>query len=58
MISVERAKQRAFDKCNLIGDQVDIYEVIYSYKTLANLDPEEIELIYDEIAENLGFCNC
>lgn len=58
MISVERAKQRAFDKCNLIGDQVDIYKVIYSYKTLANLDPEEIELIYDEIAENLGFCNC
>ncbi len=55
MTKLERAIQRAFDKCNLIGETVDIYEVLYSYKTIAQLPDEEIDKIYDTIAEGLGF---
>lgn len=55
MTKLERAIQRAFDKCNLIGETVDIYEVLYSYKAIAQLPDEEIDKIYDTIAEGLGF---
>ena len=55
MTKLERAIQRAFDKCNLIGEKVDIYEVLYSYKAIAQLPDEEIDKIYDTIAEGLGF---
>lgn len=53
-MKLEKAIQRAFDRCNLIGDEVDIYAVLYSYKAIAALDPEDIEKIYEEIADNLG----
>jgi hypothetical protein len=54
-MTLEKAKQRAFDRCNLIGENVDIYKVLYSYKAIRELPDEEIEKIYDEIAEDLGF---
>ncbi len=53
-MKLEKAIQRAFDRCNLIGDEVDIYAVLYSYKAIAALGPEDIEKIYEEIADNLG----
>ena len=53
-MKLEKAIQRAFDRCNLIGDEVDIYAVLYSYKAIAALDQEDIEKIYEEIADNLG----
>lgn len=56
-MKLEKAIQRAFDKCNLIGDNVDIYAVLYSYKAIASLEPEEIEKIYEEIADGLGLGN-
>lgn len=56
-MKLEKAIQRAFDRCNLIGDNVDIYAVLYSYKAIAALDPAEIEKIYEDIADNLGFAN-
>lgn len=55
MISLEKAKQRAFDRCNLIEGDVDIYKIIYQYKAIRDLPDEEIDKIYDEIAEKLGF---
>lgn len=55
MTKLERAIQRAFDKCNLIGEKVDIYEILYSYKAIAQLPDEEIDKIYDTIAKGLGF---
>lgn len=55
MISLERAKQRAFDRCNLIGEDVEIYSVIYQYKAIRELPDDEISKIYDEIAEKMGF---
>ena len=55
MLGLEKAKERAFDKCNLIGENCDIYEVLYSYKAIAELSEEEIDKIYDWIAEGIGF---
>lgn len=56
-LTVEQAIERAFNNCNLIGEDVDIYKQIYKYKILSNLTLKEIEKIYDEIAERLGFTN-
>ncbi len=56
MITLERAKQRAFDRCNLIGENVEIYAVILQYKAIRELPDDEISEIYDEIAKRLGFC--
>lgn len=52
---IETAVERAFRKANLIGEDADLYEVMYSYKALQNLPQEEIEVIYDYLAERLGF---
>lgn len=55
MLKLEKAIERAFDRCNLIGEDVDIYEILYSYKAIAQLPQEEIDKIYDDIADGLGF---
>ena len=57
MMKLEKAIQRAFDKCNLLGENVDIYQVLYSYKAIRELPDEEIERIYEEISDDLGFSN-
>ena len=51
----ETAIERAFKKANLIGENADLYEVIYSFKALCELPDKEIEEIYDYLAERLGF---
>lgn len=56
MYSLEQAKQRAFDRCNLDGEDCEIYNILYQYKAIRELPQEEIDEIYDEMAENLGFC--
>lgn len=55
MMSKEKAIERAFDRCNLIGEEVDILKVIYQYKALRELPDEEIDQIYNDIADRLGF---
>lgn len=55
MLGLKKAIERAFDKCNLIGEDVDIYEILYSYKAIAELPDEEVDKIYDLIAEGIGF---
>ena len=53
---VATAVERAFRKANLIeGESTDLYKVIYSYKALQNLPQNQIEVIYDYLAERLGF---
>lgn len=54
-MKLEKAIERAFDRCNLIGENVDIYKILYSYKAIRELDPEEIDKIYEDIADQLGF---
>lgn len=56
MLSLEKAKQRAFDRCNLEGEDCEIYNTLYQYKAIRDLPQAEIDEIYDEFAENLGFC--
>ena len=53
MLSLEKAKQRAFDRCNLAGENVDIYAILYQYKAIRDLDDAEIEKIYEEFANGL-----
>ena len=55
MMKLEKAIERALNRCNLIGENVDIYEVLYSYKAIRELDPDEIDTIYEDIAARLGF---
>lgn len=51
----EKAIERAFDRCNLIGEEVDILKIMYQYKAIRELPEEEIDQIYDDIADRLGF---
>ena len=51
----ETAIERVFNRCNLIGEDVDIYEIMMEYKVLREKPTEEQESIYYEIAERLGF---
>lgn len=51
----ETAIEKAFHKANLIGEDVDLWRVIYSYKVLRELPENEIEEIYDYLAKRLGF---
>lgn len=53
MLNLEKAKQRAFDRCNLAGESVDIYAILYQYKAIRDLDDDEIEKIYEEFANGL-----
>ena len=55
MINLEQAKQRVKDRCNLIGENVDVYKIMFQYKAIRGLKINEIDNIYDEIVESLGF---
>ena len=52
---LEKAIERAFDKCNIIGIDCDVYKVLYSYKVIRELPEKEIDAIYDCIVSRLGF---
>jgi hypothetical protein len=54
-MKLEKAIEKAFDKCNLIGESCDIYKVLYSYKAIRELTEEEIDKIYKNFAKGLGF---
>lgn len=56
MMSLEKALQRAFDRCNLIGENCDIYSVLYQYKAIRELPEDRLDEIYREFAKALGFC--
>ena len=52
---LKKAVEKAFDKANLMGEDADIYKALYSYKAIRDLDDEQIELLYDHLADRLGF---
>ena len=54
-LTLEQTIERAFDKCNLIGEYCDIYEVIYKYKVIYQQPEEVIDEIYKDLAFRLGF---
>ena len=58
MLTINEAKQRAFDRCNLqncFGGDIDIYKEMYKFKALRELPDNEFDAVYDELAERLGF---
>ena len=55
MLTLEQAKQRVFDRCNLAGENVEIYHFMYQYKAIRDLPDAEFEAVYEEIATGLGF---
>jgi hypothetical protein len=54
-MKLEKAIERAFDRCNLIGVDCNIYEVLYSYKAIRELPQEDIDELYEQFAKGLGF---
>ena len=54
-MKLEKAIQRCFDRCNLAGEECDIYYCMYQYKAIRELPEEQFEAVYEEIAEGLGF---
>lgn len=54
-MTLEKAIERAFDRCNVIGEDCDIYSVLYSYKAIRELPESEIDKIYNNFAKGLGF---
>lgn len=54
-MTLEKTIRRCIDRCNLIGENVDIYSVMFQYKAIRELPEMEADAVYDEIAEALGF---
>ena len=55
-MSLDKAVDRCFDRCNLIGEDCDVIAVMYKYKAIRELTQEQFDAVYDEIVERLGFC--
>lgn len=54
-MTLEKAIRKCIDKCNLEGENTDIYRNMYRYKAIRELPDDEFEKVYDQIAEALGF---
>lgn len=52
---LQEAIDKAFDRCNLIGEDCDVYAVLYKYKAIRELPEDQFEEIYDKIVHDLGF---
>ncbi len=46
---------RAIDRINLIGDECNVYSILYQYKGIRELPEEEVDKIYDYVVKALGF---
>lgn len=55
MYDFDEAIERCFDRCNLIGEDVDIYKEMNRYKVLREACYQDREAVYEYIAQRLGF---
>ena len=55
MLSLQNAIKRAFDTANLIGESVDLDEVMFRYKAIRDLPDDQYEEIYKDLSFRLGF---
>ena len=55
-MKLEKAVDRCFERCNLIGDNCDVIAIMYQYKAIRNLPEKKFDEVYDEIVKSLGFC--
>lgn len=51
----QKTIDRIFDLCNLEGEDCEIYNVMYRFKSVRNLPEQEFEELYDDLAFRLGF---
>lgn len=54
-MKLDKAIERCIDRCNLVGEDVDIQKYMYQYKAIRDLSDDEFDKVYDIIAEALGF---
>lgn len=54
-MKLETAIDKCFDRCNLMGEDVDIQKYMYQYKAIRELPDDQFDQVYDEIARRLGF---
>lgn len=54
-MKLEQAIERAIDRCNLIGENCDVYAVLYRYKAIRELPEKEVDAIYERVVKVLGF---
>ena len=54
--ALQKAIDRCFDRCNLIGINCDVYEQMMRYKAIRELPEKEQDQIYDNLVRGLGFC--
>lgn len=55
-MALEKAIQRCFDRCNLIGTNCDVWEQMMRYKAIRDLPEKDQDQIYDDLVHDLGFC--
>ena len=55
MMSLDKAVDRVIDRINLVGDECDVYSILYQYKAIRELPDEEVDKIYDHVVKVLGF---
>lgn len=51
----KQAVEKCFHRCNLIGEDVDIYKEMNRYKVLRDASSTMREKVYEDIAFRLGF---
>lgn len=54
MLSIEKATEKVFDRCNLIGEEVDVFKILYQYKVFRDMSDQELDVVYDYIVSRLG----
>lgn len=55
-MKLEKAIQRCFDRCNLIGYDCDVWGMMMQYKAIRELPEAKQDQIYDDLVHDLGFC--
>ena len=56
MLNLDQAIERAFWKCNEIGENCEIWDVMFRYKAIRELPEAMQDEVYYQIAERMGFC--
>lgn len=54
-MNYQKAVERCFERCNLIGEDADIWEQMMRYKALREATEQMQEEAYISIATRLGF---
>ena len=54
-MKLEKAIERCFNRCNLIGTDCDVISVMYQYKAIRELPEDQFDAVYEQIVDRLGF---